>query len=406
MGLNHFNPLIVFGALDRHNFGDLLFAHVAKALLKEEKIFCAGLAQRDLRPYGGHRIHSLRQLADRLRGSVRILHAGGELLTCSAWEAAVMLLSASEAKQVLACCGGDAAAQKHWAREYLGTADHAPYALARAFFPHAASFAYNAVGGVDLATQNPGLREEVVRKLTQADYVAVRDRHTLAALHASGVAAHLLPDSAVMVAELFANKIEGHARRGEVKQVSTAFPNAYLAVQFSADFGQAAILDSMAAQLQGIAAGCACAIVLFRAGSAPWHDDLDVYRRLAARLPGVPLHIFQSINMWDICALLARCHAYCGSSLHGRIVALAFGRPRMNLRHPGQPPALLTKQEAFVQTWEDSRLPGVIDIEQMEEAVGTVLRADSSIFYDKAKDLTSLYRQGFDALRARFLSSD
>ena len=46
-------PLILFGAFDRHNFGDLLFPHIATALLPGRELRFAGLALRDLRPYGG-----------------------------------------------------------------------------------------------------------------------------------------------------------------------------------------------------------------------------------------------------------------------------------------------------------------------------------------------------------------
>lgn len=66
-------------------------------------------------------------------------------------------------------------------------------------------------------------------------------------------------------------------------------------------------------------------IVFFRAGAAPWHDDVDVYRRAAACLPGA--RVFQSLDIWDLCALIASSAAFAGSSLHGRIVADAFGVP-------------------------------------------------------------------------------
>src|SRR6476620_11143606 len=79
---------VVFGAFDRHNFGDLLFAHVAAAFLKKRAPVFAGLADVDLRPFGGHRVSALPHLPARLPDRrVDILHAGGELLTCTAWQA-------------------------------------------------------------------------------------------------------------------------------------------------------------------------------------------------------------------------------------------------------------------------------------------------------------------------------
>lgn len=395
-------PIILIGAFDRHNFGDLLFAHIATALLPGEQMVYAGLAQRDMRPYGGHQVEAVRQLAEHMQMPVRILHVGGELLSCSAWEAAAMLRSSDEAQA--APSSGNVGTQRESATEVLGVPDRAPYTVARGMFAHAAAIVYNAVGGVDLAAQDPALRAEVVSKLIQADYVAVRDWRTLAALQAEAVMAHLLPDSAVMVAELFAETIERHARKGEPAQVKASFPHSYLAVQFSADFGQAAILDCMAVQLQRIAAAHHCGIVLFRAGAAPLHDELAAYRRLAERLRNVPLHRFQSLNIWDICALIAHSRGYLGSSLHGRILALAFARPRLTLRHPDQPRALPTKHEAFVQTWEDCRLPGVVALDHLADEIGAALDTDPSVLRDKAMEISAIYRQGFNALRTRFLS--
>ena len=50
------SPLVLLGAFDRHNFGDLLFPHLMTALLPERSFGFAGLAARDLRACGGHRV--------------------------------------------------------------------------------------------------------------------------------------------------------------------------------------------------------------------------------------------------------------------------------------------------------------------------------------------------------------
>ena len=46
-------PLILFGAFDRHNFGDLLLAQVAAGCFPERELHFAGLADRDLRAWDG-----------------------------------------------------------------------------------------------------------------------------------------------------------------------------------------------------------------------------------------------------------------------------------------------------------------------------------------------------------------
>ncbi|MGB9129501.1 MAG: polysaccharide pyruvyl transferase family protein, partial [Thiobacillus sp.] len=76
--MNIHPPPVLFGAFDRHNFGDLLFPHLLAALLPGRAFECCGLAERDLRAFGGHRVTPLPARPTQL------IHAGGELLTCTA----------------------------------------------------------------------------------------------------------------------------------------------------------------------------------------------------------------------------------------------------------------------------------------------------------------------------------
>lgn len=393
-------PTILFGAFDRHNFGDLLFAHVAAALLPGRELVFTGLAERDLRSHGGHRVSALAQVAaDYGRAPVDILHVGGELLTCDAWQAAVMLLPPEEAPKTIACLDSRLQERAEWARGVLGVSALAPYTLSRALFPCAHRVIYCAVGGVDLDTSDAALRAEVLAKLRTANAVSVRDRYTLAHLAAAGIAARLLPDPAVLVAELFGASIRRHAQDGEVAQILAAFPQGYLAVQFSADFGDDATLAGIAAQLDALANESDCGVALFRAGAAPWHDDLVCYRRLAERLRAAPVRLFTSLNLWDICALIANSRAYLGSSLHGRIVAAAFARPCVNLRHPPDA-GHLTKQAAWAATWEDPAWPGTIDPDGIARGVNEALLSDPRQRRRSAAALAVRYREGFSALSA------
>lgn len=389
-------PLILFGAFDRHNFGDLLFPHVAAALLPGRELVFAGLAQRDLRAQGGHAVQALAPLAAHwARGPATLIHVGGEILTCSAWQAAVMLLPPQDVQPTLAYLAARPQEQTAWAQRMVGSAALAPYTLTRALFPTLARVAYLAVGGVALNDCAPALRAEVLANLQAADAVSVRDVQTQAQLAAAGLTARLLPDPAVMVAELFDGEIRRHAADGEVAHVLRSFPQGYLAVQFSADFGDDATLAQIAAQLDRLAATTGFGIVLFRAGAAPWHDDLAGLQRVAALMQVAGVQVFESLHLWDICALIAHSRGYCGSSLHGRIVAMAYALPRLSLRPP-QATGLLSKHDAFAATWEDAKTPGTVDVNGiasgMQQALAPTQRQHT------AQRLVMLYRQGFDAL--------
>lgn len=314
-------PIILFGACDRHNLGDLLFPHIAEALLAPREVVVAGLAARDLTPFGGHRVRAIDEVLREFPGAP-VIHAGGELLCCDAWEAAVMLLSPEEAPGVIVQYDGRPD-RFDWARQVLGRDDRAPYCLGKSQSAQDGARVFLGVGGVDLDRRDSMLREEVLAKLRVADWVGVRDSLTLAHLSAAGIAATLMPDPAVLAADLFGERIRERGEAGEVADVRAAFPQGYLAVQFAAALGDDATLARIADGLVRQAAGRG--IVFFRAGAAPWHDELDVYRRAAARLPGA--RVFESLDIWDLCALIASSAGFAGSSLHGRIVAEVFGVP-------------------------------------------------------------------------------
>ncbi|MGF6471309.1 polysaccharide pyruvyl transferase family protein [Paraburkholderia youngii] len=394
------DAVVLFGAFDRHNLGDLLFPHVVAKLLACERVIFAGLAQRDLRVYGGHAVQALAQLAaERGKDRVHIVHAGGEILTCGDWEAAVMLLPRDEAQKIIARLDAHHDERRSWARALTGLDALAPYMASREMFPLASSVIYQAVGGVDVERLNPCMRAEVLSKLTQADDVSVRDVNTQNGLAAAGILARLVPDPAVMVAELFGATIRAHKEPSGVANLQRTFPDGYVAVQFSADFGDDRTLGVLARELDRVSNERGLGIVFFRAGAAPWHDDMACYERIAARMKVSRTQLFRSLEIWDICALIADATAYAGSSLHGRIVAMAFGVPRVNFVHPARAHDT-TKQSAFAATWEPAAVPGSVGIEALSEAMLDALTIDRVLLGRTAAYLAARYREGFAQMRA------
>jgi hypothetical protein len=366
---------------------------------------CAGLAQRDLRPYGGHAVQALADLAaapDQRHAA--LVHVGGEILTCSAWQAAVMLLPPAQVQATVAYLQARPREQRPWVSRMLGTAALAPYTVARQRLPGVGRVIHAGIGGVALANCEPALREEVISSLRTADHVAVRDRLTLAQLGAAGIPAQLMPDPAVMVADLFGPRIHERANHGEVAAVRSRFPRGYLALQFSAEFGDDVTLTRLAAEVESATAAAGLGVVLFRAGAAPWHDDLDTLRRMAARLPPARVHVFASLELWSLCALVAHSRGYCGSSLHGRIVAMAFARPRVNLRLPAsaaeaEGPVPADKPAAFAATWDLPELPHSVEPGSVARAIQRALAADPARLQTLARDLVHEARGGLRAIR-------
>ena len=302
-------PPLFFGAFDRHNFGDILLGHMAVRDAGVAAPRCAGLAERDLSACGGFRVGPV----DAITTPVTLVHVGGELLDCDAAEAAWML--------------GDSALR--WPRQ-------APYVIPRNQLPRGSRVVFRALGGVGLAHRDKAFRDEVLDALRQADALGVRDRVTQKFLAGEGITAALELDPVTRIATAFGDRI-APATPGDAP---------YLAVQFAAEFGDDRSLAAIARGLER----SGLPVVLFRAGAAPWHDDLAVYARLAQRLR-VPTSLFESLDVWRIAGMIAGSRGFVGSSLHARIVGAAFGRPCLSLERTA---GSGTKLRAYLDTW----LPG------------------------------------------------
>ncbi len=384
--MNSHHASLLFGAFDRHNFGDLLFPHLLTALLPGRAFEFAGLASRDLRVCGGHRVAPLPAQPTQL------IHAGGELLTCTAWQAAVMLLDPSAATEAIARYDADPDAGAAWAARQLGTARTMPYVVGRDALAPGGKLIFNAVGGVEWNALSSAQRDDVKAALRQADWLSVRDHVTQAALRAEGIKAPLCPDPAVMLADCFGETIRRQKEQGDAKAMRDAFPQGYLACQFSADFADDASLDALARGLSGVAAATGLGLALFRAGAAPWHDDAALYEKLQRRLPTGTAQLFPSLHLWDICALIAASRGTVGSSLHGRIVALAYGLPRVSLVPPqqgGRP----DKRTAFAETWEPDVMPRGVALDRIEAAVLQALAVPADLLRENAASLRVRYLQ-------------
>lgn len=341
-------PLILFGAFDRHNLGDILLAHVAARQAAPRPVVFAGLARRDLAIWGGQRVSAITDLA-REWGDTRadVMHVGGELLTCDLYQAAVMLQSETDARATIARFDADPAAGLEWAMTTLGLRQGMAYLAPKSLFRNPGRFTYRAVGGVGLDRLSTGQKEEVRARLREADAVTARDRVTESLLAKMGIQASLEPDPVSLLPRLFGATIARHAGSGEPAQVKAACPAGYIVVQFAAEYGDDASLSAIARYLDRAMADMGLDIVLFRAGAAPWHDDPRVYQRLAGFMGPRQPRLFHSLNVWDICALLAGAKAYCGTSLHGWILSRAMGVEA----RPFPVEMRLAKQFAYADTW-------------------------------------------------------
>lgn len=368
-------PVIALvGAFDRFNFGDLLFPQVLEWALRERGVDasyrCCSLRDADLRSRGGVWTRPMAGLRDiELPTGSAVIVAGGEVLSARWLDARLALVGPrrSVATKVVARLAGHGRLDRR-ARRRLGGDRPLPWVIDAADVGHDVPVVYNAVGGTGLATLPEPLRQAARERLARASLLAVRDPETRGAVEAWGIASTLVPDTAVLVSEMWpADELPARASR-RVRGQLARFGDGFLAFQTGRypAWGQ---VDVMARQLRRIHADTGLGIVLLAVGQASGHDDAVPLGRIASRLDGVPLELIAAPDVPEILHAIAKARLFIGSSLHGNLTALAYGVPHVGFGER------VPKLDLYLRTWEDSGT-GVAPTRRLAERAVAALGGD------------------------------
>ena len=321
--------IVLFGAIGRHNFGDLLMAEVHAALLKATGLsppIFADLLAADMTSVGGRQVVAVGSLFEQDRVT-DLIHIGGDILGVSL-DGALSMLTAS-AEQTAAVTQQ---------MQPAGT-DRSGYLLPKRLFKYPGAFITNAVGG--------RLTGSDAKALEEFDFASSRNVVT---------GMRLVPDSVVLLRQLLDHRVVERIHAPAQQAVHHAMQKrGYWAVQVNEATGsQHDLVPQLAAQLCAAAAQRDVGFVLFRAGTAPFHDSLDRLHQLkrAMRRGGcpeqLPIKVHEDNHIFGICALIAEAELLVATSLHCRIVALNYHVPRVAFASP----PYLDKHTFFGYLWD------------------------------------------------------
>lgn len=394
----------VVGAFDRFNYGDVLFAHISEYVIRsavpDAEIRFYGTHASDLRPEGGVRTGTLRDLyrAKTAQPSV-IWVAGGEVLGSRWFAMSEHALSSDMAKmsrRVRRRIGLE------WPDRFFHLLSATPNLLPWVFDPDDLLAAtgtrprvvYNSVGGLN-AGQVPGrVGAWQTQSLAKADWLAVRDTGTQAVLaRMMGKAPRLSPDSAVLMAELPAAADLGRLRADLMARMGLSADKPYVCVQCGMNYLEAGE-EALAAQLERIAVDRDVQVVAFAIGRAAGHEDQMTARRLADCLPARPWFRLapEDLTVWEIMALISGSGCYVGTSLHGYITAFAFARPRVGLSPK------VTKQIGFRNDWDVPTMPAGVAFGDLAAAVDAAMAHSEPQMRQQADQVVARYRADLEDL--------
>lgn len=364
------HKIVLLGPHDRFNFGDLLFEKVVHKLLLDragyapENILVGGIITTDMTKYGGAStilsMKVIQQLSEKAQYPFDIVYLGGEAMGCD-HECGVRMLPTKKQRQ-------EAVAEKVCECAYL--------------FPKKDLVGSNYVGPTNMAIVNSlGGSPATACKVAgdTADYHSYRDATDPELL---------FPDSAVMTRALYGTYIENITNFPNLEEIIRKEPQGYVAVQFMESLVRRPSDESkVVLTLDDVARDSNLPIVFFAAGTVPRHDSFDLYKRIAGKLNATTYILDKEPNVWGVVATVAHAKAVISTSLHVRIMAFQFQKPRVTVCTKGK------KHHRFIQVWEQMSDQ---DACQSVETVAAALQKSQPVGDERLNEVVERYLVNFD----------
>jgi polysaccharide pyruvyl transferase WcaK-like protein len=222
-----------------------------------------------------------------------------------------------------------------------------PYILSRANLK--SKVYYSCVGGSSFNSEkNQNHLDRVAAEIKKTDGISVRDLCVQELLATKGVNARLVPDSALVMSDIFPLKsLEERDWKRSLRKTPDFSSKNYIVFQGAKSFISTK-LEDISEQLFKISKETGVSILLLPIGRATGHEDHAALEPLLKILGsrGVPSAIQDSAHVLDIMASIAFSKSYIGTSLHGAITSYSFGHKVCGIMT-----AKVKKLHNFVSTW-------------------------------------------------------
>lgn len=347
--------IVGVGAFERDNFGDLLYAELARAVARERfDLVLATPVAADMRHDLGVELPAAGATL-RDAGATGIWVVGGEVGATS--QEYVYKTRFGEAALAALLRMPPERAHERMAEAMGGVLYAAPYIPRPSALTSTenASLALTSVGLAGVRTISDERMREVADTLREASYIGVRDPRSSGVLDALDIEHELAPDFAHTISQRYT------PAPASDEYILVHLPQAAIEAH-GAEAWRRAIVD--------LADAARTEVRLFLAGTAPGHDSVDGVTALAAdcRQRGAHVTVSSARAVYPRIDEIAGARLWIGSSLHGRIVAESYGVPRVSLRK--------SKVDAYAEYW-DPMMPYGLDPAGVADAAREALRSSS-----------------------------
>lgn len=387
--------IILYGAFDRHNYGDLLFPLIMKRVIEQElpqkKVLVAGLINSDLSKYGAHPTISIQKALKCSKADATVILAGGDVVACD-WQSAYGYLLPN----ILTPFYQRFSYYFPKATDYVvsritGLTSTLPFNLDRNDLGALRKVIYNSVGATEVA--NVKKASEILslgQIMADTTYVSVRDIFSQTQLKRLNYPnAELAPDSATLMSSVISVAELEQKSSSKVNKLLEKFIEGYIVFQIS----QAHIRgkeEIFARELSKINQTFKLPIVFIAIGNAAGHNDTaGINKVISFMSDSATYDTYLNGNIFDLMTIIRNSSCYCGTSLHGLITAMSFAVPRVALLPK------LRKQINYMDSWDLPHMPRGVIPEKLKESVEIAISTPNKALKEVKENLNDEYMKHF-----------
>jgi len=364
--------VLAVGAFERDNLGDILFYFLIRKLFEKHHVRPAGAIYGDMRSYFGEVVLPYNHLLTIHTWDVVVV-VGGEIGGVDIDNALQMALNKENEASFLGML------DRNYSRRFLACVDYNQMA----YLPDVRSFEHNqdavyyinSIGLSKLAQigSHPFVAK-TVELLKQVNRLSVRDATTQSYLESSGIKARLAPDCIHALSRYFP---------GELENLPISGDHGYLVFQMIGDLVERWDYRHVALALTHVAANHRLNVIFLASGTANHHDNYAHYVRLAYQMREIDENINVDVlfdrNVFAIASRIRSASLWIGTSLHGWVLSMSAGVPRVALKND--------KVAPYARLW-DGLFPVDVGLDELEDACAQALTVPAHIRHELASHVS------------------
>lgn len=389
--------IALVGAIDRYNYGDVLFPIVVAEALKlrmpDVDFEFYGYKESDFSRYNAYPTKAMTDLAkDDISGLIVV---GGEVLT-SPWSLTYLFMQENYFKSTIINFFRPFLFNPHAEsifRKVLKDKRALPWLYKKSDFSQPdVKIIYNAVGGAASLGSVERHKKSLLDNLNEADFISVREHDSKKNLSIIGIKnVKESPDSAFLMSELFP--------RTKLPQLSTLdfkVFGPYVVFQIGKKYGKNNIEKVVEQLCRFMDNNPTYQVVLLPIGMAALHEDDIPLKKILLLLKKQGYEdrlIFVEENtIFDTMRIIADSSLFVGTSLHGNVTALSYGVPSVGLD------PRVTKLKSLLRTYSIEEQAIGVTYDDLCSSMEVSLKLDKHMLKDNADVIIKSVNDNFDQI--------